>query len=78
MLVEMDVDKLRVQKRLAGSVYSFANARKHEGLIDSNTSRFLKQLRGLTNQPLDLYRESELLNVDTMSKFTFAQPFGLN
>jgi hypothetical protein len=35
LLPEMDIDKLRLQKRLAGSVYSTANAKKHEDLIDN-------------------------------------------
>ena len=76
LLVEPDKDKLRMQKRVAGPIYSTSNMKKHEGLIDNNLHRLLHRLKPLVERPLDIYREFELLNVDIMSEVTFAQPYG--
>ncbi|CAJ2501967.1 Uu.00g048200.m01.CDS01 [Anthostomella pinea] len=76
LLVETDVEKLRVQKRTAGPIYSTANVKKHEGLINNNIARWLQRLKGLAGKPLHLYHEIELLNVDTVCEVTFKKPFG--
>lgn len=76
MLPEKDMDKLRLQKRLIGPVYSTANTVRHEQLIDHNLQRWLNRLSTLASGPVDLYYEFELLNVDLMCELTFAQPFG--
>lgn len=39
MLTELDIPKLRVQKRFAGPVYSIANMTRHEQLVDDNIIR---------------------------------------
>jgi len=76
MLAEFDIGKLRLQHRLAGPVYSTANATKHEGHIDNNVRRWFMKLSSLAGRALDLWTEIELLNVDVMTELTFAEPFG--
>ncbi|KAF7186570.1 Cytochrome P450 monooxygenase [Pseudocercospora fuligena] len=79
MLVEKDVEKLRVQKRFAGPVYSIQNATKHEGLVDNNLRRMLRRFTNLVQQKsksIDIYYEFEILNVDIMSEFTFGREYG--
>lgn len=76
MLAEKDIEKLRVQKRFAGPVYSEKNAMKHEALVDNGLRGMLKRFRSLTGRPLDIYYEWEILNVDVLSEFTFGTPFG--
>lgn len=76
MLPEMNITKLRVQKRYAGTVYSISNAKKHEHYIDNNIRRMTKRFNGLTGKLLDIYYEWEKLNVDIMSEMTFGSEYG--
>ncbi|EME86539.1 uncharacterized protein MYCFIDRAFT_60376 [Pseudocercospora fijiensis CIRAD86] len=77
MLVEKDIEKLRVQKRFAGPIYSISNALKHEHLIDNNILRSLQRFRTLSSsKSVDIYSEFEILNVDIMSEFTFGKAYG--
>jgi len=76
MLTEDDQDKLSLQKRLVGPVYSVKNTLRHESLIDSNLARWLARLGALEGKPLDLVHEFELLMVDVQTEITFAQPYG--
>lgn len=55
MLPEKDIEKLRVQKRFAGPVYSQKDARKHERYVDNNVRRMTERFSGLTKKPLDIY-----------------------
>lgn len=78
MLPEMDIPKLRVQKRYAAPVYSVSNARKHEGYIDNNILRGFERLKrvGGEGEVVDVYHELELLNVDIMTEMTFGEAYG--
>ena len=76
LLPELDLEKLRVQKRLAGPIYSTSNVKRHESYIDNNIHRSMQRLKTLTSQPLEIFREFELLNVDLMCELTFAVPYG--
>ncbi|KAK4503146.1 hypothetical protein PRZ48_006573 [Zasmidium cellare] len=76
MLLENDMDKLRIQRRVFGPVYSTANARKHEALIDNNDRRFAARLKSLAGQVLDFYVELEYLSLDIFAEMTFGEAFG--
>lgn len=79
MLAEKDVEKLRVQKRMAGMVYSERNLRRHEGYVDANVGRLLEKLGGLAGREkgsVDVYYELELFDVDTMCEITYGRSFG--
>ncbi|KAF2171691.1 hypothetical protein M409DRAFT_63306 [Zasmidium cellare ATCC 36951] len=76
MLLESDMDKLRFQRRVFGPVYSTANARKHEELIDNNDRRFAARLQSLAGQVMDFYVELEYLGVDIYCEMTFGEAFG--
>lgn len=76
MLSEKNVDKLRIQKRLTGPVLSTQNILKHEGIIDANVDRWMERLKSLTNQPVDLYHEFELMISDVEPELTFGKPYG--
>lgn len=76
MLLESDMDKLRVQRRVFGPVYSTANARKHEQLIDNNDRRYAARLQRLSGQVLDFYAELEFLGIDIYCEMTFGEAFG--
>jgi hypothetical protein len=74
MLVEMDVAKLKVQKRLGVPVYS--HSERHQGLIDNNLRRWMRRLSTMGGRPIDLWRELELLVIDGQTEVTFGSPFG--
>lgn len=76
MLVEQDIEKLRVQKRHAGPIYSTSNTKRHEDSIDSNIRRFVKRMKDNLSRPLDIYYEFEIYNVDMMTQLTFGEPYG--
>lgn len=76
MLIEDDMDKLRLQRRVFGPSYSTANAKKHERLIDNNDRRWAARLQSLSGQVLDFYAELELLHVDVYSEITFGEAYG--
>lgn len=76
MLVETDIEKLRVQKRYAGPVYSTNNIQKHEHHIDDTLKRMIKRFNGLTGQIVDIYHEWEMATVDVYSAVTFGQEYG--
>ena len=76
MLSEHDMDKLHLQKRLAGPVYSVKNAKQHEHLMDNTVRRWMKRLGNLSGKPVDFHHECELMSVDMMTEVTFAEPYG--
>lgn len=76
MLLESDMDKLRIQRRMVGPVYSMANARKHESLVNNNDRQWAARLKSLIGQVLDLYSELELLSVDLYCEMTFGEAYG--
>lgn len=76
MLSEDNIEKLRLQKRFAGPIYSISNAQRHEHLIDNNITRLLTRFKTMTDRPMDIYYAWEIMNVDMMTEFTFGQPYG--
>lgn len=61
MLPEMNLDKLRVQKRLVGPIYSIQNVKRHESRVDAVIEKFITRMSGMREKPLDMYTWLELL-----------------
>jgi hypothetical protein len=74
MLTELDLTKLKIQKRLAVPIYSHSD--RHQALIDNNIRRWMKRLCTLTNKPLNMWTELELLVLDIQTEVTFNTPYG--
>ncbi|KAF2162097.1 hypothetical protein M409DRAFT_69322 [Zasmidium cellare ATCC 36951] len=78
MLPEMNIAKLRTQKRYAAPVYAVANAKKHEHYVDNNIRRMVTRLSsvGGEGKVVDVYYEWEIMNVDVMTEMTFGKEYG--
>jgi hypothetical protein len=75
MLPESDMDKLHLQKRLAGPCLSVKNVLTHENLIESTLRRWLQRLQKIADPPVDFGVELELLSEDLLSELAIAQPY---
>jgi hypothetical protein len=73
LLVERNVEKYKVQRRVIGPAYSVGSMEKHEHILDKYTDTYIEKLKNLEGQRLDLAEWTHIFALDALSWFMLSK-----